>query len=82
MSTRPYKNKFYISFYDRYGERLVAIFDNIRDILKYKNIPFTQYEYNKHMIALNRALKTDSHLTFMLTGKLMTVFLVDVDDTE
>ena len=78
---RPYKNKHYIAFYDRYGEEFINIFDNIREIMKFKKIPFSQMEYNKHMVELYRSLKSN-HLTKMLNGRLMTVWLVDVKDIE
>ena len=79
-NNRPYKNKYYIAFYDRHGEDFVALFDNIHEILNYKNIKFSRAEYNKHMIELYRSLRSDNHFTKMLTGKLMTVWLVDVED--
>lgn len=77
-----YKGQYYIAFYDKTGEEFIEIFDNVRQILKYKNQPITRYNVQRLNIELYNSLKSEFHFTKMLDGTVMTVWLVDYDEDE
>lgn len=78
--TRYYKNKYLIAFYDKKGEEFVHMFDNVVQILEYKNVELTKYNLYLHRVELCKSLKSDNHFTKMLDGTLMTVWLIDIND--
>lgn len=72
-----YKGRYMIVFYDKTGEHYINTFDNVREILAYRGDEITRTKINQLNVELCRSLKSDSHYTRMLNGKLMTVWLVD-----
>lgn len=75
-----YKGRYFIVFYENDDETYVNSFNNVREILQYRNMPITRINVNMMNVELYRALKREDHTTQMLTGKTMRVYLVDVDD--
>ena len=71
----------FIIFYDVVDDFPVAIFDTPREIIKYRNLDINKSNYDLIMVNLYNALKRDNHYTEML-GRPMTVYLIDVDQTE
>ena len=77
-----YKGHCIIAFYDKTGEHYLHCFDNVRDILKFRKMPITRTNVNMMNVELYRALKRKGHTTNMLTGKQMSVWIIDEDDNE
>ena len=77
-----YKGHCIIAFYDKTGEHYLHSFDNVRDILKFRKMPITRTDVNMMNVELYRALKRKGHTTNMLTGKQMSVWIIDEDDDE
>lgn len=75
-----YKGKYFIVFYQNDDETYVTSFNNVREILAYKNMSITRTNVNMMNVELYRALKREDHKTQMLTGKTMRVYIVDIDD--
>ena len=75
-----YKRKYYISFYDESDENVFRTFKNIKEICAYKNKELTSNNLNLVSVELNRALKREEHVTRMLDGSLMHVYLIDIRD--
>lgn len=75
-----YKGHFFIVFYDKTGERLLHIFDNVREILKYQGKPCTRYNINYVNVLLYRSLKSETHFTMMLDNKVMRVYIIDNEE--
>ena len=75
-----YKNRYTIAFYkqtrEKDNEYLYATFNNVEEILKYKNLPQDKLYVLK--VELCNALKKESHITRMLNGETMTVHLIDM----
>lgn len=71
----------FVIFYDIVDDFPVALFENIREIVRYRDLEFTKPNYDVTMIELYRALKRRDHYTEML-GRPMTVYLIDIDETE
>lgn len=76
-----YKERYIIAFYDRDGEYIEEMFDNVRDILKYCNKEITNRNVNIIDIELYRALKRENHETWIL-GKLNRVYIIDIREEE
>ena len=73
MSTHTfYKGKYFICFYDM-NDSFQFMFNNVREILK--NIRLINVE-------LYRALKSESHITKLLTGELMRVYIINTEDED
>jgi len=77
-----YKGHCMIAFYDKTGEHYLYSFDNVREILKFREMPITRTNVNMMNVELYRALKREGHITDMLTGKTMSVWIIDEDDDE
>ena len=75
------QNRQFVIFYDTKDDFPVALFDNIKEIIAYKDLPFTKANYDLTMIELYRGLKREDHYTEML-GRAMTVYLIDIDEIE
>ena len=71
-----YKGHFFIVFYDKHDESLLYMFDNVREILKFRKLPITRQNVNTINVELYRALQTDTHFTKML-GHLLRVYIID-----
>ena len=77
-----YKGRYFIVFYDKTGENLLYMFDNVREILKFQGKPLTRQNINHVNVRLYRALKTDTHFMTFLTGEVMRVYIFDVNEEE
>lgn len=75
-----YKGKYFIAFYENDDDTYITSFNNVREILIYKNMSVTRTNVNLMNVELYRALKRDDHRTQMLNGKTMRVYLIDIDD--
>lgn len=77
-----YKGSYFLAFYDKTGEELLYIFDNAREILKFQKRELTRKNVNQINVSLYRALKTETHFTTILTGKVMRVYLVEKENDD
>ena len=77
-----YKGHCIIAFYDKTGENYLYCFNNVREILEFRGMPITRTNVNMINVILYRALKREGHITNMLTGKPMSVWIIDDDDDE
>ena len=77
-----YKGKYFIVFYDETDSQFLYSFDNAREILKFQGKELTRTNINLINVELYRALKTEYHFTHFLTGEVMRVYIIDVDDDE
>lgn len=75
-----YKGKYFIVFYDKTGEEIQYIFENVKDILRFMNKEINKENINVINQSIYRALKTDTHFVKFLTGKVQTVYIIDVED--
>ena len=76
-----FKGRYGIFFYDEKDEQLLMCFDNVKEIVMYKNKAFTKQNYDLVKVEIYRAQKRD-HRTRMLDGTPMRVHLIDVIDIE
>ena len=81
-SRSMYKGRYFIVFYDKTGENLLHMFDNVREILKFQGKPLTRQNVNYVNVRLYRALKTDTHFVTFLTGEVMRVYIFDENEEE
>ena len=81
-SRQFYKGRFFIVFYDKTGERPLHMFDNVREILKFQHKDITRKNVNYINILLYRALKSDTHFTMMLDGRVMRVYTIPIEEEE
>lgn len=77
-----YKGSYLIVFYDKSDERLMYMFDTIRDILKFMKKPLTSHNRILVNTIIARALKTKNHFTRFLTGETLRVYLINTSDDE
>ena len=77
-----YKGKYIICFYDKTGERLLYMFDNIKEILCFQRKEINDTNTNLIAVELYRALKTDTHFVKFLTGEVMQVYAINVEEFE
>lgn len=76
MSKRDlYQGKYFIAFYDKTGDQILHMFDNIREICEYQKKEPTRTYLNQLNVMLYRALKTDTRFVTFLTGKVMKVYI-------
>lgn len=75
-----YRNKYFIVFYDKEDERLLYMFDNVREILQFQKKPLTKRNIRLINLNLYRGLKQEDHLVKFLTGQLMKVYIIDIED--
>lgn len=73
-----YKQTHIIAFYDSDDDTLLHIFNNVREIAKFKNQTISRQNINILNVELYRALKRASHSTRMLTGCVMKVHIIDI----
>lgn len=69
-----------IVFYDEEDENLIEIFDSIKSICSYKKKPINKDNLNLISVELCRALKRENHLTRMLNGQNMRVYIIDEEE--
>lgn len=81
-SRSMYKGRYFIVFYDKTGENLLYMFDNVREILKFQGKPLTRQNINHVNVRLYRALKTDTHFVTFLTDEVMRVYIFDENEEE
>ena len=81
-SHSKYKGRYFIAFYDKTGENLLYMFDNVREILKFQGKPLTRQNINHVNVRLYRALKTDTHFVTFLTDEVMRVYIFDENEEE
>ena len=77
-----FKGKYIIVFYDKEDERVLAMFDNIHEICRYKKMDSSPNSYNLMKVELYRALRRPDHKTLMLDGTLMHVYTIDMINEE
>ena len=77
-----YKGKYFIVFYDKNDERLLYIFDNVKEILKFQKKEINTYNARLLNIELYRALKSDEHFITFLTGEVMRVYIITDKEEE
>lgn len=77
-STKYYKGQYFLAFYDKDGEWMKYMFDNIRDILRFQKKALTRQNISRVSVEIYRALRTDSHLTRFLTGEWLRVYMIDI----
>lgn len=76
-----YKGKYFICFYDT-DDSFKYMFNNVREILKFKNKEFSPQNARLINVELYRALKSESHFTKFLTGELMRVYIINTEDED
>ena len=79
-SHKFYKGKYFIVFFDKTGEEFQYMFDNVRDILKFMGREINKENINAINRMLYNALRSDTHFVKFLTGKVQTVYIVDIED--
>lgn len=82
ISDKLFKGRYCIAFYDEQGEELLHVFNNLKEIIVFRGEDITPKAYNFMKIGLYKALKREHHTTRMLCGKLMQVYLIDINEDE
>lgn len=77
-----YKGQYFIVFYDKTGENFEYMFSNVREILKFMKKEINRQNIQHINKMLYSALKTDTHFVKFLTGKVQTVYIIDILDEE
>lgn len=77
-----YKRKYCLAFYDKTGEELLYIFDNVQEILAFQGRESNAYNIRLVNVELYRALKSEEHFIKFLTGDVMRVYMIDVTEKE
>lgn len=75
-----YKGSYFLAFYSITDETLLYTFDNIREILKFQDKECSRANIQYVKLLLYRALKRESHITSLLTGKKMRVYMININD--
>ena len=75
-----YKGKYFIVFYDKSDEKFLYLFNNVREILNFQKKSITTENINLINVELYRALRRNGNLCKFLTGEIMRVYIVDVND--
>lgn len=75
------KDTHVVIFYDVENDFPVAIFESIKEIVKYRNKEYNKQTYDLTINELYRALRRPTHYTEML-GRPMTVYLIDTTIEE
>lgn len=78
-SRQFYKGQYFIVFYDKSDTKLMYMFDNVRDILRFKKEEITRQAVTRINVELYRALKTNTHFTRFLTGEVLRVYIIDIN---
>lgn len=79
---RFYKGKYIIAFYDKSDEHILYVFDNVRQILKFKKMEINEKNVMKINVLLYRALKSDEHFITFLTGEVMRVYIINKEEED
>ena len=77
-----YKGKYFLIFYDKTDEIPLYIFNNVREILTFKNKEANKYTVNQINQELYRALRSEEHFVTILTGKVMRVYMISIEEDE
>lgn len=77
-----YKGNFFIVFYDKTDEELLYMFDNVREILKFQKKPITRQSVNLINAMLYRALRSEHHFVKFLTGEVMRVYIINLNEDD
>ena len=77
-----YKGKYFIAFYDKTDEQFLYIFNNVKEILKFKNKEINRININLMNVELYRALNSEYHFTRCLTGEVMRVHIINIEEDE
>ena len=77
-----YKGKYFLIFYDKTDEIPLYIFNNVREILTFKNKEANKYTVNQINQELYRALRSEEHFVTFLTGKVMRVYMISIEEDE
>ena len=72
-----YKGKYFIVFYDKTDEHLLYMFNNVKEILDFKNKEVNRNNIILVNVELYRALKSEFHFTRFLTGDVMRVYIIE-----
>lgn len=76
-----YKGSKFIVFYDMHDEYIENMFDNVKEILKYKKLPLTPHNLNLLNVEIYRALRREGHKTRIL-NKWNRVYIYDVKEED
>ena len=77
VNSNLFKGKYLIAFYKEDDETIVAVFDNLKEIIAYRGEEVTYESYATLKCHLYKALKRENHYTRMLDGSPMHVYLED-----
>lgn len=80
MSWQYYKGQYSLAFYSM-NDELLHVFDNVREIVRFLDKPTTRCNTQYVKLLLYRALKRESHVTYLL-GKKMKVYMINVNENE
>jgi len=81
MYKKPlYKGRYSLAFYNM-NDEIVKVFDNIREIVAYLEKPCTRANTQYIKLLLYRALKRESHITYLL-GSKMRVYMIDLNEED
>lgn len=75
-----YKGNSFITFYDKTDERILYMFDNVREILKFQKKECNRTNVNRINVEIYIALKRKGHFTRFLNGTLMRLYIINLDD--
>lgn len=77
-----YKGSNIIVFYDASDERIMYMFDNVRDILKFQNKEITRHNVNRINVEIYLALKRQGHFTRFLNKELLRMYIINLNEKE
>lgn len=77
-----YKGRYFIVFYDKTDTQLEYMFDNVREILKFQKREVTRQNINILNVEIYRALKSREHFVRFLTGEVLRVYIIDIEEGE
>ena len=81
-SHKYYKGKYFIVFYDSLDNELKYMFDNVREIVRFQGKELTKQNLNLVQVELYRALRSKRHVTRFLTGEILRVYIIDLEEGE
>ena len=81
-SDKLFKGRYLIAFYGYDDETPIVVFNNIKEIMEYRKEEVSQRNYTFLKVHLYKALKRENHVTRMLDGSPMRVYLIDMEDEE
>ena len=77
-----YKGTSFIVFYDLSDEKLLYIFDNAREILKFQHKECTRANVNRVNVEIYKALRRTGHLTQFLDGRALRMYIINLEEGE